>query len=707
MNDQVAKLLDQLNPAQREAVSFVEGPALVVAGAGSGKTRVITYRIPYLILSGAASASQILALTFTNKAAGEMKHRIRSLADAELHPLISTFHAFGSLFLRKHSPLAGFGRDFQVYDEEDQLGMVKECCRELNLPENRYEAKDIQYFIKWQRTRSVPPEIYDSNIRQVMDLYERKKRDANGVDFDDLLILPLRILTENPELCESYRERFRFVMVDEYQDTNEIQYELLKVLVGPRANLLVVGDGDQSIYKFRGARTENMQHFLRDFAHARVIKLEQNYRSTKTIIKAAQAVISNNSSRIKKELWTENHPGEPIEVYHASDEYDEATFVTLRVMGAIKQSSPSDVAVLYRINAQSRVLEESFGKAQIPHRIVGGVGFYERREVKDAVAFLRLLSNKNDPISFTRIVNVPPRGVGKKMMEQIQQEALKQNRSLYEAALDVGGKQLQSFLSVFESPLAVQTPSHFLEELLQSIRYEDYLRKEDATSADERIANISEFLSYLKESEKQEGFDLGTFLGELPLQSRMDDSQPAVTLLTVHSAKGLEFRHLFVMGMEEGLFPHSRALESKEDVEEERRLFYVAMTRAKEALTVSWTQRRGMSGGKTNRPSRFLEEIPSFFKVNKISERFREVSFSQRPAVHYEQRSPVSDSPARKAETPTGCEFRVGGIVRHEKLGKGTVLNIEGAPNDWKLTIRFRESGVKTILTKYAQLQIE
>lgn len=685
--------MNQLNPAQQEAVSIVEGPVLVVAGAGSGKTRVITYRIPYLIFTGAASADSILALTFTNKAAGEMKSRILSLSGSDFRPpLISTFHSFGSLFLRRHSSAVGYPRDFSVFDEEDQLSLVKECCRELNLAENRYEPKDLQYFIKWQRTRSEPPEIFDPNVQLLIDLYEKKKRAARAMDFDDLLVLPLKVLNENHEIRERYRDGYRFLMVDEYQDTNEIQYDLLKALAGERANLLVVGDGDQSIYKFRGARSENMQHFLRDFPQAKVIKLEQNYRSTKTIIKAAQAVIANNSGRIKKELWTENASGEPIEVYHAYDEYDEATFVTLRVMAALKDASPSDIAVLYRINAQSRALEESFGKAQIPHRIVGGVGFYERREVKDAVAFLRLLSNRNDSVSFSRIVNVPPRGVGKKMMEQIQEDAKQRGISLYDAALNSGNRQLQGFLSVFEAPL--QAPSQFLEGLLQTIGYAAYLRKEDASSADDRQQNIAEFVSHLRENESQEGFELGTFLGELPLQSRLDESQPAVTLLTVHSAKGLEFRHLFVAGLEDGLFPHSRSLEKADDMEEERRLFYVAMTRAKERLVLSWAQRRGMSGNtRSNRPSRFLEEIPTFFKVARISERFGSPSAFPRFG---------SSGPAPAASSPSGCEYRVGSVVTHEKLGRGTVLNIEGVPNDWKLTIRF-PNGVKTILTRYAK----
>jgi len=480
-------------------------------------------------------------------------------------------------------------------------------------------------------------------------------------------------------------------MVDEYQDTNEIQYELLKMLAGERANVLVVGDEDQSIYKFRGARSENIQYFIRDFPQLKIVKLEQNYRSTKTIIKAAQAVISRNASRIKKELWTENAPGEPVEVYHALDESDEATFVTLRVMAALKDFSPNDIAVLYRANAQSRALEESFGKAQIPHRIVGSVGFYERREIKDAIAFLRLMVNRADAVSFLRVVNVPPRGVGKKMVEQIQAESAGGQISLFDAAKRIGGKALQQFLRWIEDATPLQPSSVFLEQLLKEIGYAEYLQKEDSMTAQDRLENISEFISYLRENEASAEFDPNTFLSELPLQSTKEESGEAVTLLTVHSAKGLEFRLLFVVGMEEGMFPHSRSLESAEDTAEERRLFYVAMTRAREKLHLTWAQRRGMFGSTTsNRPSRFLEEIPDWFKVTHISERFR---------------SPVSDPVVRKSSSEPASPYRVGSSVRHEKFGSGTVLAVEGVQSDWKVTVRFA-SGVKTILTRYANLAV-
>ncbi len=417
----------QLNPAQQEAVSIVEGPALVVAGAGSGKTRVITFRTAHLLLSGAASPENILAVTFTNKAAAEMRGRIALLAGSEFKlPSISTFHSFGALFLRRHIHALGYSRNFVIYDEEDQQSVIRECCRELNLVDSRYHPRDVQRLLKWQQARKSSTEIFDPNIHNIFELYFRKLKAANAVDFDDLLLLPLRILQQDSNILVKYQNQFQFVMVDEYQDTNEIQYEFLKTLAGERRNLFVVGDEDQSIYKFRGAKSENIQLFLRDFPSAKVVKLEQNYRSTKTIIKAAQAVISQNKVRIKKEMWTDNQAGEPVEVYHALDEYDEATFVTLRVMGALKEIPPDELAVLYRTNAQSRALEESFAKAQIPHRIVGSVSFYERREIKDLIAFLRVLVNKEDAVSFLRVINVPPRGVGKKLLEQIQMEAEKE-----------------------------------------------------------------------------------------------------------------------------------------------------------------------------------------------------------------------------------------------------------------------------------------
>ncbi len=683
--DQVSTLLEKLNPAQKEAVITVEGPVLVVAGAGSGKTRVITYRIPYLLLTGASASENILALTFTNKAAGEMKGRSALLAGDKFKvPLISTFHSFCALLLRRHISLLGYSRDFQIFDEEDQLALLKESISELG-KENRYAPREVQYFLKWQKARAEGAEIFDPNLQAILNLYSRKLVANQAVDFDDLLLLPLRLFREHPELRQRYSELYRYVMVDEYQDTNEIQYELLKVLTGDRRNILVVGDEDQSIYKFRGARSENIQHFLKDFHDVKIVKLEQNYRSTKTIIKAAQEVISHNSRRIKKELWTDNQSGEPIEIYHALDEYDEATYVTLKTMALLKEFAPSEIAVLYRANAQSRVFEESFGKAQIPHRIVGSVGFYDRREIKDVIAFLRLVINKNDTYSFLRVINVPPRGAGKKLVERIQQVSETQNISIFDATWNIGSKTLFSFLELYKSYEA--PASTFLENLLKETGYLEYLRKDDSQTADDRIENINEFLGYLREQESLPGFDLATFLSELPLQSRRESSSEAVTFLTVHSAKGLEFRVLFVVGMEEGVFPHIRSMESAEDLEEERRLFYVAMTRAKEKLHLTWSQRRSLFGSNAvSRPSRFMDEIPSWFKVLRQSERF------VRPAEI-----------AKQSEKDPVAEFRVGSIVNHEKFGRGSVLEVQGVPGDWKIKIRFND-GVRVIMTRYAKI---
>jgi DNA helicase-2/ATP-dependent DNA helicase PcrA len=705
--ERIGTLLQQLNPPQREAVSAVEGPVLVVAGAGSGKTRVITYRIPYLLLSGSASSDNMLALTFTNKAANEMKTRTQILAGSEFKPpLISTFHSFGALLLRKHIHVLGQSRNFMVFDEDDQLSTVKEACKQLNLNEQRYDPREVQYFIKWHKSRVEPPAIYDLNMQNILQKYEQLLRASNGVDFDDLLHLPLRILHEFPEVRDAYQYKYQFVMVDEYQDTNEIQYELLKMLAGPKRNVLVVGDEDQSIYRFRGARPENIRHFLRDYPNTKIVKLEQNYRSTKTILKAAQAVISINRSRIKKELWTENNPGEPIEIYHAFDEYDEAAYVTLRVMSELKTKRPSQIAILYRANAQSRAVEESFIKAQIPHRIVGAVSFYERREIRDVIAFLRLLVNREDPTSFLRIINVPPRGVGKKMLEQIQLTSAQSGIPLFNAALNVGGPAVQDFLKLYEPSLEQKSASDFLESLLNRIGYAEYLRRDEPVTADERMENVSEFISYLRDNESQEGFDLAAFIGDLPLLSRAEKLDDAVTLLTVHSAKGLEFDVLFVIGMEEGLFPHVKSLESAEDVEEERRLFYVAMTRARSKLLLSWAQRRGMFGtGMSNRASRFLEEVPSWFKVHKYSERFQ-TSIDSSSSVAAKPKAPRSSAAPAVKEADPASPYKTGSIISHEKLGRGTVLSVEGAPNDWKLTIRFRD-GVKTIMSRYAKLTIE
>jgi DNA helicase-2/ATP-dependent DNA helicase PcrA len=685
--DSVSTLLEQLNPPQREAVTTVAGPVLVVAGAGSGKTRVITYRIPYLLFTGVAEPENILVLTFTNKAAGEMKSRAAQLAGNQYRiPLIATFHSFCAVLLRRHISLLGYSRDFQIFDEEDQLSLLKECVAELQ-KENRYSGRDVQHFLKWQKNRAEAPEIFDPNLQAILDLYARKLRANNAVDFDDLLSLPVRLFREQPDLQRRYCELYRYIMVDEYQDTNEVQYELLKLLAGEQQNVLVVGDEDQSIYKFRGARSENIQHFLKDFRQVKMIKLEQNYRSTKTILKAAHEVISHNSRRIKKELWTDNQAGEPIEIYHALDEYDEATYVTLRIMALLKNVALSGIAVVYRANAQSRVLEESFGKAQIPHRIVGSVGFYERREIKDVIAFVRLRVNRNDAFSLLRVLNVPPRGAGKKLLERIQQEAETRNISIWDAAENAGNRNVLSFLELYNG---YEPPaSSFLENLLKQIGYFEYLQRDDSQTADERIENINEFLGYLREQEALPEFDLATFLSELPLQSRSEVPGEAVTLLTVHSAKGLEFPVLFVVGMEEGVFPHIRSLESTEDLEEERRLFYVAMTRAREKLLMSWSQRRALFGSNAvSRPSRFLDEIPSWFKVIRQSERFMKA-----PEI------------AGATATESKSEFRVGALVSHDKFGRGTVLEVQGVPQDWKLKIRFQD-GVRVIMTRYAKITL-
>lgn len=702
--DEVSTLLEQLNPEQREAVCLVDAPVLVVAGAGSGKTRVITYRIPYLLLTQKAHSGEILALTFTNKAAGEMKARAATLAgDRWRPPFITTFHSFCAFFLRKHIELLGYQRDFVIYDEDDQNRVLKECIAELK-KEDRYHPRDIQYFLKIQKSKLEAPEIFDSEARDILLLYNTKLKKANALDFDDLLHLPVHILRNHPDVLSRYQDQYRFVMVDEYQDTNEIQYELLKKIAGradtgTRGNVLVVGDEDQSIYKFRGARSENMRHFLRDFPGTRIVKLEQNYRSTKTIIKAAQEVISKNRGRIKKELWTDNSPGEPIEVYHSADEYDEADYVTLRVMGALKEIPASEIAVLYRMNAQSRVFEEAFTRAQIPHRIVGSVAFYQRKEVKDVVAYLQLLVNRQDPISFHRVINVPPRGAGKKTIERIVGESERTGLALFDAARNTGSRSITEFLQLYDSVSPDISPSAFLEDLLRKVHYEEYLAKEDPYGAQDRKQNVIEFVAFLKESESLPGFELADFLMDLPLQAYPEPEQDAVTLLTVHSAKGLEFRLLFVVGLEEGLFPHIRSMDHPDELEEERRLFYVAMTRAREKLIMTWSQKRSMFGSHSyNRPSRFLEEIPVWFKVPQASEKLRAIpSPAGNEQVHIRKNTSGHDS--------EGGPYRVGSLVSHDKFGRGTLLGVEGTPDDWKLTIRFA-SGVKTILTRYATITV-
>lgn len=615
------ELLEDLNPQQREAVLAQERSLLVFAGAGSGKTRVLTYRIAYLISAGMARAEEILAVTFTNKAAREMKERLQGLLGDSLKGLwVGTFHGICSRILRAFGHHLGIGRDFVIYDEDDQLKLIEGILKSMGIDPKAFPPSRILKEIERAKNRGIGPESYEPDpfdlfskrTAQVYPAYQDVLRRANAMDYGDLLLFCHKLL-EVPEVRGHFHRRFKHLLVDEYQDTNYIQYLLLQDLMGPETRIMVVGDDDQSIYAWRGAEPTNILQFQRDFPEVRVVKLEQNYRSTKTILKGANALVAHNRLRTPKSLWTENPPGGPIVLYGAQDEREEALWVAQTIR---ESSRPfSDFAVFYRISAQSRALEEAMMKMGIPYVVVGGIKFFERKEIKDLLAYLRLIQNPRDEVSLKRVINVPPRGIGPKGMQALLALAAERGISLWEALKEAargrGKGELRKFVELIEDLHQRRrelAPERLLEEIVERTGYIEYLR--GLERGEERIENVGEFFEALKEREGE----LEEVLSELSLMADVDELKDSerVVLMTLHSAKGLEFPVVFIVGLEEGLLPHYLRLESPLELEEERRLFYVGMTRAKEELYLSYAMRRGIFGRSLDRmPSRFIQEIPS------------------------------------------------------------------------------------------------
>lgn len=616
-------LLRGLNPQQREAVLANERSVLVFAGAGSGKTRVLTHRIAYLIATGRARPQEILAVTFTNKAADEMKDRLEGLLGPEARGLwVGTFHAVCARILRTHISHLGRSGDFVIYDEEDQLRVVTELLRSMGIDPKAYPPSRILKEIERAKNRAIGPEEYQPDpfnpfqqrTAAIYPAYQEALKEANALDYGDLLLIAHRVL-QIPEVRDRYHERFRHILVDEYQDTNYVQYLLLKDLTGPHTSVFVVGDDDQSIYAWRGAEPANIYQFERDFPEVRVVKLEQNYRCTKRILEGANAVVERNRQRTPKRLWTENPVGEPIHLYVAENELDEALWVADRIRESGRPLG--HFAVFYRIGAQSRAVEEALIRYGIPYTLVGGVRFYQRREVKDLIAYLRLVQNPRDEVSLRRILNVPPRGLGKRGMEKLEAIKAEGKTSLWDAlkaALHKGvlrrTEGLQSLVGLLEELHAVReelSPAEIATRIIDATGYIQYL--EGLEGGTDRVENVAEFIEALRE---QEG-GLAEVLGALSLLGDVDEYRPGdhVTLMTLHSAKGLEFPVVFIVGLEEGLLPHHLRLQDPRELEEERRLFYVGMTRAKEELFLSYAERRGLFGRATPRmPSRFLGELP-------------------------------------------------------------------------------------------------
>jgi ATP-dependent DNA helicase UvrD/PcrA len=715
--------LDGLNPPQREAVLHTEGALLIVAGAGSGKTRVLTHRIAHLIESGRADPSEILAITFTNRAANEMKERVRELLGGHVaaRMWVMTFHAACGRILRADAGLVGYRSTFTIYDGADQVRLVKSCIEELELDPKRYAPRAVHAAISRAKDRLLTAEAYAEGVRSFFEqtvanvyaIYQRRLYEANAMDFDDLLMNAVHLLESVPEARERWQDTFRYIMVDEYQDTNHAQFKLISILAEGHGNIAVVGDQDQSIYAFRGADIRNIAEFEQDFPDAHVITLEQNYRSTSTILNAANAVISRNSGRKPKQLWSELGSGAPVQVVELEDEHAEARHVVAAIADAVNQgASAADIAVFYRMNAQSRVLEDLLTRQSIAYRVIGGAKFYERAEIKDAIAYLQLLQNPADEVSLRRIVNQPRRGIGATSLDRLAGWGRASGIGLWEAIERVeeaplgaaAAARVADFRAIVQdlqvAALEVGV-GDLLEKVLDDVGYVAMLEADRTIEAQGRLENLQELVGVAREFENrgEEGAGLAEFLQEISLfseQDAMDDERAEVTLMTLHNAKGLEFPVVFMIGLEEGLFPHQRSLEEHNE-EEERRLCYVGMTRAREQLSLTHARSRTIFGARSyNLPSRFLSELPA-------------------DGVEQHRQAPAWSAPSLSASVPTFAGRRpprverevpalsIGDEVRHETLGEGIVTGLD---RDGIVVVRFRDDrSERRLVLGYAPLE--
>ena len=733
-----------LNPQQAEAVINTEGPMLIMAGAGSGKTKVLTCRVANLLQKG-VRPYRILAITFTNKAAAEMRERVNNMSGPAAKDVwLFTFHAFCARFLRMEiDKLPGYGGNFAIYDTADSQNLIKQILKEMNLDDKRFQPSGILSRISNAKNALQDAaafarqagDFYEQKVADIYSRYEQKLQLNNALDFDDLLMLSIKLLQENKEVREKYQDRFDYLLVDEYQDTNHAQYLLTKFLAAKHRNICVVGDADQSIYGWRGADIQNILDFEKDYHDAKVIKLEQNYRSTQIILDAANAVIENNTGRKPKNLWTENKSGADIIYFQAVDERDEARFVIeqLQNLQRTENKKLGDMAILYRTNTQSRIFEEMLIKSGISYNMVGGLKFYERKEIKDIIAYLRVIFNPADSLSLLRIINVPKRGIGDASLAKIQAYAAANNVSLFEAvsnaaAIDGLSSRFVSKLDdlagiIFElMNLAGEAPvEDLIDRVLRDTGYLEELENERTPQAQSRIDNLHELISVAQEfAASEEENNLENFLAHVALVSDIDDTElgeDAITLMTLHSSKGLEFPVVFLVGMEEGLFPHARTLMDETEIEEERRLCYVGITRAKEKLFLSSTKMRTIYGNTvTYPPSRFLQEIPArLVKTIKRQERFsalenfKQVSekYSARPQKPASTFNPHSFMPQKPAAAAggTGTRFNTGDRVSHSKWGEGMVVSVKDSPDGQEVKVAFAGAGVRSLLTKYAVLK--
>lgn len=738
----MSQLLSHLNPVQREAVEHTHGPLLILSGAGSGKTRVITHRMAHLMELGLASPEEILCVTFTNKAAREMQKRISQLLGAEdiQLPWVSTFHSFCVRLLRRYIDLLDYSPVFSIYDSADQLTMIKKVLSDLKLDDRSSPAKAIQSRINSAKTMGLSPEeaaksrlFFDRTTLDVFEKYEADMKRANALDFNDLLIKTYEILQSYPAILEQLQKKFKFIMVDEYQDTNRMQYLIVKALAQEHQNIAVVGDEDQSIYSWRGADIGNILDFEKDFPGAKVIKLETNYRSSQTIVKAASHVIQNNTQRKEKSIHALKEDGDPVIVREEDTEYDEARFVVRTAHSLISSGeySPGDVAIFYRTNAQSRVFEEQCRAMSLPYKIYGGLRFYDRMEIKDIVGYLKLIINPGDDVAFKRVINAPSRGLGKVTLQRIEELAFQRTVKLVEAAalcveekvVHTGAqKKLAGFLDLItllrekESSLSLPELYH---EVIQQTGYVTALQAEGTEEAESRIQNLEELDNAIYQfvQERQEEATLQNFLEEMALLSDLDQSVPedeTVTLMTLHLSKGLEFPIVFMVGMEEGLFPSHRSIESTEPekIEEERRVCYVGMTRAEEKLFMTYARRRKVWGQQQyHTPSRFLEELPKegvVFQTSMARPRFVSHQRGRPQSTSFDPVDDFQDFPDydELAETiASNAQWHRGQRVRHPTYGEGSILQVEGQGEKTRVTVQFRGASVKKFVAKFAKLE--
>lgn len=756
-------LIEGLNDKQKEAVLATEGPCLVIAGAGSGKTKVLTHKIAYLISEKNVKPYNILAITFTNKAASEMKQRVEKIVgDVAQEMWMGTFHSICVRNLRRFIDRIGFDTSFLIFDTSDQKTVVKECLKALNIDDKTFSDRSVLSEISNAKNEMLTPKAYQAKysgefrkekIGQVYELYQKRLRENNAIDFDDIINYTIDILSENPDVLQYYTEKFKYVLVDEYQDTNKAQFTLVTILASRYGNITVVGDNDQGIYSFRGADISNILNFEKDFPGTKIIKLEQNYRCTGNILKAANAVIKHNENKYEKKLWTENEEGSLPCLYQAEDEYDEANYVVKQIehLKTEEYLKPKDFVILYRMNAQSRAIEDILRRENIPYKIVGGLKFYERKEIKDTIAYLRLIHNTSDNLSLKRIINEPKRGIGKTSLDKIQEISDRTGTSMYEIIkhaeefdLNRVKANAEEFINLIEDLRLKKQElsiSELLKEVLNKSGYTRALELENTVEAETRMQNLEEFLTVAIEFEEESADNtLPEFLESITLSSDVDEMQDednTVTLMTLHSAKGLEFPVVFLVGMEEGIFPGYKSIGEPKELEEERRLFYVGITRAKQFLHLTCAKHRTIFGSTSyNAVSRFIKEIPDNLLDGVVNndqeEKFNDMSYNweygktsagkvttykfdeakneikQKSTYQFRTAESFLSSLSQK-QANSGVDitkYKEGMRIYHKKFGEGIIQKIEAEGDDYKLDIQFDKSGHKRLMAKFANLEI-